>query len=549
MTTSVTTHSSSVRGVRGGTLTSLPMSMDSSGMSPNTSTSLPSSPVSVTAMSGLLSSRNLVQDEKLVVATLATLNSGSASSLIKQDLKWIIQSRRKAEGKAELQVEFKKPVKDELTSEEIMKRARRRELNRLAARRSREKGQKRKDLLVEEIRKLQSENSELVNILGDLTEERDNIIFILRQHMKQCSDYKATQSAAIGVSQKVLDLLGFPLLSASEAQVQDVSDLYINTGDSCSSHSQSQSPCVVVKQEKCDFSSCPVSPVMAGVGTQLMIVNDTSMPGGSIIYDESSSSFTSHNIFSPESPPAKYSFPLGNLQFDSPPISCAVPLPPPPPPPRSCAQSLEAASSNVDTSDQQEIIQYKHKLMKYRKHFSQASQSSFAGSRGSRASLERSFSFPCTVRESRSNFSSPAVSESYKLEPYKLEPCKPDVMTLPQDPTANLALASDKTEESVGCPLNLAVRKTPSTPDSDREKMFTVNPMDTWPPAGMRSMPFRNLERRWSVDHSLPEPLNLSSKVRSEVKGHHLTEMTPRNNPGQQRRDSRHSEFSVDTYR
>ena len=63
---------------------------------------------------GLLNKRNLVQDEKLVVATLASLNSGDPSNIIKQDLRLIIQSRRKAEGKGELQVDFKTPPKDEV---------------------------------------------------------------------------------------------------------------------------------------------------------------------------------------------------------------------------------------------------------------------------------------------------------------------------------------------------------------------------------------------------------------------------------------------------
>ena len=63
---------------------------------------------------GLLNNRNLVQDEKLVVATLASLNSGDPSNIIKQDLRLIIQSRRKAEGKGELQVDFKTPPKDEV---------------------------------------------------------------------------------------------------------------------------------------------------------------------------------------------------------------------------------------------------------------------------------------------------------------------------------------------------------------------------------------------------------------------------------------------------
>ncbi|BFZ07554.1 hypothetical protein BsWGS_10593 [Bradybaena similaris] len=545
MSTSVTSHSSSAHVARIGTLTSLAMSRDSSSLSPNTSTSsLPSSPVSVTAMSGLLSSRNLVQDEKLVVATLATLNSGSASSLIKQDLKWIIQSRRKAEGKAELQVEFKKPVKDELTSEELMKRARRRELNRLAARRSREKGQKRKDLLVEEIRKLQTENSELVSLLGDLTEERNNIVLILRQHMKQCSDYSATQNAAIGVSQKVLDLLGFPSLFVSETQVQDVSDLYIHTGDSCSSQSRSQSPSIIVKQEQSGSSSCPTSPFMAAVGSQIIQDKDTSMPDASIIYDDSSA-FAKHSIFNLKSPQAGYSCPLGSLKFDSPPAACASPRLAPA---HSYPQGLEAASavcnSFTDATEEGEVIQYKHKLMKHRKHFYHASQSSFAGSRGHRASLERSFSFPCTVRESRSNFSSPSGSGSCMQEPYQ-----PEILGFPENPAATPALVTGRKDDAVGRPLDLVLRKSPAASDSSQDRMFAVRPMDTWPPPGMRGVPFRNLERRWSVDHSLPEPLNLSSRDQSEAMGQHLGQMSPRNNPSHKSRDGRHSRFGVDTYR
>lgn len=154
-----------------------------------------------------------------MAATLATLNSGTASSLIKQDLKLIIQSRRKAEGKSELQVEFKKPVKEEqLTSEEVSKRSRRRELNRLAARRSREKGQKRKDMLVEEIRKLQTHNCELMESLSSLTEQRNQIIDTLRQHMKQCSDYEATQKASVGLSHRVLTMLGVHASDELESQ-------------------------------------------------------------------------------------------------------------------------------------------------------------------------------------------------------------------------------------------------------------------------------------------------------------------------------------------
>lgn len=383
-----------------------------------------------------------------------------------------------------------------------------------------------------------------MSLLGDLTEERDNIVLILRQHMKQCSDYSATQNAAIGVSQKVLDLLGFPSLFVSEAQVHDVSDLYIHTGDSCSSHSRSQSPSIIVKQEQSGSSSCPTSPLMVGVSSQLIQDKYTSMPDATIIYDESSA-FAKHSIFNLKSPQAGYSFPLGSLKFDSPPLACASPRLAPA---QSYPQGLEATSavcnSSTDATEEGEVIQYKHKLMKHRKHFSHASQSSFAGSRGNRASLERSFSFPCTVRESRSNFNSPSGSESYMQEPYQSE-----ILGFHENPAATPALVTGRKDDTIGRPLDLVLRKSAAASDSNQDRMFAVRHMDTWPPPGMRGVPLRNLERRWSVDHSLSEPLNLSSRDQSEVMGQRLGESSPGNKPSHKSRDSRHSRFGVDTYR
>ncbi|GFR78937.1 basic leucine zipper transcriptional factor ATF-like 3 [Elysia marginata] len=169
----------------------------------------------------------------------------------------------------------------QLTSEEVSKRSRRRELNRLAARRSREKGQRRKDMLVEEIRKLQSHNTELMDMLGNLTEQRNQIIDTLRQHMKQCSDYEATQKASVGLSHRVLSMLGVhtsepeppepPQLALSGpsvptapvqpppavADVSGMSALYISTselGSSPSKHTMSPGP------YKNELGSCHPSP-------------------------------------------------------------------------------------------------------------------------------------------------------------------------------------------------------------------------------------------------------------------------------------------------
>nr|KAG5710733.1 hypothetical protein BaRGS_035135 [Batillaria attramentaria] len=159
---------------------------------------------------GLLNTRNLVQDEKLVVATLASLNSGDPSNIIKQDLRLIIQSRRKAEGKGELTVDFKSPPKDEqLTSEELEKRARRRELNRLAAKRSREKGQRRKDSLIQEIQMLQARNMECECAKTSLVEERDSLVETLRGHLPRCHDPVAIARSAqlLAFSRRLAHLL------------------------------------------------------------------------------------------------------------------------------------------------------------------------------------------------------------------------------------------------------------------------------------------------------------------------------------------------------
>ncbi|XP_059145252.1 uncharacterized protein LOC131932354 [Physella acuta] len=469
MTTTVTTHSTSGHVSMMGNTVTTGTSCDSAIMGPQVSTS------SVSSMSGLLNSRNLVQDEKLVVATLATLDSGNPSNLIKQDLKWIIQSRRKAEGKAELQVEFKKPVKDELTSEELVKRARRRELNRLAARRSREKGQKRKDMLVEEIRKLQSQNSELINLLGGLTEQRNNIIDTLRQHMKQCSDYQATQNAAVGMSQRVLEMLGFPSSSSLPHDIPGVSGLYISTEDLSPTTSQSLSPSIIIKEERFSYSSSPSSPVIVGLSGKPLIAAEPLRPVKAMIKVEDSPPLLSPCVFHPSSSPsATFSksaiskiSPFENSLLLEPQLNLAKRrsstqiLEPPPPP-----SSVESESSY-----ESEYPQYKHKLMKHRK------QSTFSSDFTKPSSLG--------VRYNR-------VANSANL---------------------NLFISADVGGriDNLDRPLDLAVKKRSSSVCIDKEE--DTRSTDTWPLSGScMGLAGRGIERRWSVDdhHSISQPLNLS---------------------------------------
>ncbi|KAH9489241.1 hypothetical protein Btru_048829 [Bulinus truncatus] len=524
-----TTHSTLVHLSMKGSISShaSDTSCDGAAMPPHASRSLPSSPVSMTGMSGLLNSRNLVKDEKLVVATLATLDSGNPSNLIKQDLKWIIQSRRKAEGKAELQVEFKKPVKEELTLEELTKRARRRELNRLAARRSREKGQKRKDMLVEEIRKLQTQNSELFSILGGLTEQRNRIIETLRQHMKQCSDYQATQNAAVGMSQRVLEMLGFPSSSSSplHQDLSGVSSLYISTGEHSCTPPLTLSPSVVIKDEHySSLANSPSSPLVVGLSGKVISTEDSPVKfmNKSTVKTEDLPPILSscvYETFSSSSSPQPSS--SHSVSFDSPLH----------PAPRSAIPKRRNSMHGVEEStEDEEFFQYKHKLMKHRKQSSTdqtnfssstASPSSSASSlRTSRVTLERSFSFPCSSSETRSNLEttspSPVPSDTIQLEKtvaYRYSEVHPQP-TSPSPPPPP-SYTGSKTD-TLDTPLDLVVKKKTGAADRNLEKRFDIGQADTWPPAGSKYGALaRGLERRWSVDdhHSIPEPLNLSREA------------------------------------
>ncbi|KAL8592635.1 hypothetical protein ACOMHN_026565 [Nucella lapillus] len=150
----------------------------------------PTPPIVHSPPVGLLNHRNLVQDEKLVVATLASLDSGDPSNIIKQDLRLIIQSRRKAEGKGELQVDFKTPPKDELTDEEWEKVRKRRDQNRLAARRFRQKQRRMSSTLSNRVRRFETANMRLKMELATLETEKDDLLKLVSQHGHACEDIK-----------------------------------------------------------------------------------------------------------------------------------------------------------------------------------------------------------------------------------------------------------------------------------------------------------------------------------------------------------------------
>ncbi|KAK6181034.1 hypothetical protein SNE40_008978 [Patella caerulea] len=154
----------------------------------NNSINVSSMPTKVTSYS-IFSRKNLVQDEKLVVATLASLKSGDPSQFIKEELKWLIQSRRVAAGKEALKVEFIPPAKNEMTPDEIERAQKRKEQNRLAARRFRRKQRDTNVYLLTKTKQLESSNRSLKNEMGILQQEKQRLCDLLMIHASSCRSH------------------------------------------------------------------------------------------------------------------------------------------------------------------------------------------------------------------------------------------------------------------------------------------------------------------------------------------------------------------------
>ena len=86
-------------------------------------------------------------------------------------------------------------MESHLTVEEVDRRARRREINRLAAKRSRYKGQRRRETLIQEIQHLQSCKCALEGEMGSLVDERGSLVGVLRKYLQSCCDPLALTSS------------------------------------------------------------------------------------------------------------------------------------------------------------------------------------------------------------------------------------------------------------------------------------------------------------------------------------------------------------------
>lgn len=323
--------------------------------------------------------------------------------------------------------------------------------------------------------------------------------------MKQCSDYQATQNAAVGMSQRVLEMLGFPSSSSLPHDIPGVSGLYISTEDLSPTTSQSLSPSIIIKEERFSYSSSPSSPVIVGLSGKPLIAAEPIRPVKAIIKVEDSPPLLSPCVFHPSSSPSA-TFSKSAISKISP-FETSLLLEPqlnlakrrssmqildPPPPP----SSVESESSY-----ESEYPQYKHKLMKHRKQSTFSSDFTKPSSlsvRSNRVALERSFSFPCSTSETRSTLEPPSPS-SYVCH------------VTPSD-SSSLYLASDVggRMDNLDRPLDLAVKKRSSSVCIEKEDSRST---DTWPLSGScMGLSARGIERRWSVDdhHSISQPLNLS---------------------------------------
>ncbi|XP_069118040.1 cyclic AMP-dependent transcription factor ATF-3-like [Argopecten irradians] len=120
-----------------------------------------------------------VEIEKLKQAYACSLINGDHLPLIKEELKYLIQSRRLADGKEELNVNFHPPQKPQLELEDKIKMKKRREQNRNAAQRFRIKRKTRKEINEKELDLLNSRNNELRSQIEDLERE----LHIYRQYV------------------------------------------------------------------------------------------------------------------------------------------------------------------------------------------------------------------------------------------------------------------------------------------------------------------------------------------------------------------------------
>ncbi|KAL5008588.1 hypothetical protein ScPMuIL_014169 [Solemya velum] len=119
----------------------------------------------------------------------STTSSGSElTPLIKEELKYTIQSRRLAEGKDDIEVVFQEPEPEMLTAEEASKRIERRNKNKMAAQKCRMKKRQRAEELEQETQKLEMRQEHLRRKIMKLKDERDHLVDVIKVHQTVCPE-------------------------------------------------------------------------------------------------------------------------------------------------------------------------------------------------------------------------------------------------------------------------------------------------------------------------------------------------------------------------
>ncbi|KAL8592633.1 hypothetical protein ACOMHN_026563 [Nucella lapillus] len=158
------------------------------------------SDVSTPGLSGVMSGEQFViplpADDKMAAATLTALETCSLTPLIKEELKYTIQSRRLAAGKPELVVDTSTPVrvKKVMTVEERGRALKRREQNRVAAQRFRQKQKDTGDVLLKKCHKLEGSNTTLRTEIRRLARESQELRQLLTSHLIVCPKVKVASA-------------------------------------------------------------------------------------------------------------------------------------------------------------------------------------------------------------------------------------------------------------------------------------------------------------------------------------------------------------------
>ncbi|XP_070578098.1 cyclic AMP-dependent transcription factor ATF-3-like isoform X2 [Ptychodera flava] len=128
------------------------------------------------------------QDGDLAVLGVANEKSEtSLTAVLKEEIKYTIQTKRLARGLSELKVEQPAPKREKLSPEEEQKRHERRERNRLAATKCRNKKRDHMLTLEKETHKLEVQKEFLLDQVEKLQREKEELTFLLDAHLIQCT--------------------------------------------------------------------------------------------------------------------------------------------------------------------------------------------------------------------------------------------------------------------------------------------------------------------------------------------------------------------------